>query len=319
MFLWWLAGALSVVGGTVAVIAGGVAGGAFGLVVTLVAVVALLLTLYLLVYRMAWLALGVPSLPDPGDLIPPPGPGTLPDPATTNYLDEERERRPRAFMIGMNAAATSILASVQFGPVDPVVGNGIAIWVFAVVSLAAVPAVAATRVFQGVLGWTGWLSPMSLAASAIGFAFFVVNLPFAIASAAASGSGNWWPARVDWTSGVVETAGWGLARVFASAQAIGFTVGHFTFVLGGWGTDPASAQRTFTPVGPQPDPQSTPSAHEVGHSLDNVAFGGIRNLIALVDQQLLRNGLTAYTELTADSHVPHTGRYQVALWSGSGN
>jgi hypothetical protein len=135
-------------------------------------------------------------------------------------------------------------------------------------------------------------------------------LLIALPSAIASGSGNWWPVRLDWTTGVVETAGGGL-NVISVPDARGGTVGHFTFILADWATNPALVQGTFTPTGPSVNF----SAHEVGHCLDNVAFGGLRNLIAAVDQLVFANQATAYTELTADSHVPQIGRFQIPMWS----
>jgi hypothetical protein len=265
---------------------------------------------YIRAYVIAWNSIPVSALADLDAVPAPTPPAIIPNPATANYVGGAGERNSRAFMIGLNAAVNAGLA-LGFTGIDPSLGIGIAVWDFVIVSLAAAPSISANRVFQGVLGWTGWISPTSLVASLVGFVGFVINLPFAIGSAIAAGSGVS-PIRIDWTSGVIETAGGGLFNLVSVATAVAGTAGQFSFMLATLGTNSAAVQGTFTPTAPSP---LNPSAHEVGHSLDYVAFGGLRNLIALFDQVLLGNLGTAYTELTADSHVPTIGRFQVNMWS----
>lgn len=313
MFFWWLAGVLFTVTAVIITIMAGVAGGPVLLVIIAFVMTLAWLFAYIRAYMIAWNAIPVSGLVDIIDLDP--ATGTSPNAGTTNPINRDGEQNMRAFMIGLNAAVNAGLAfAILLNTLDINIAIFIAAWDFVVISLAAAPPVSNNRVFQGVLGWTGWIAPMSLAASLVGFIGFVINLPFAIASAVASGTGAWWPARIDWTTGVIETAGGGfITLITTEAAAAAGTAGHFSFLLAGFGTDPTTVQNTFTPTAPSPTLNA--SAHEVGHSLDYVAFGGLRNLIALFDQVIFRNRSTAYTELTADSHVPHEGRFQVNMWS----
>lgn len=312
MFFWWLVGVLAVVTAVVIAILAATAGGPLlgGIIAIVMAI--LLLLAYIRAYLIAWHSIPVSALVDSDATPPLTSNPLLPFGDVPNYVGGTGERHPRAFMIGLNAATNAGLA-LGFMQVDPTLGIAITLWDFVVVSLAAAPPVSANRVFQGVLGWTAWISPTSLVASAVGLFVFVLNLPFAVASAIASGAGVWWPVRLDWASGAIETAGGGLVNLVTASGFGGGTVGHFSFITAAWGTDPTDVQETFTPTAPSP---LNKSAHEVGHCLDYVAFGGIRNLIALFDQLVFSNRTSAYTELTADSHVPSIGRFQVNMWSG---
>ena len=311
MFFWWLGGVLVAAAAILITFLAGVAGGPVLLTIMAIVMALAVLFAYIRAYVIAWNSIPVSGLVD---IDGSPATGVAPTPGTPNLVGGPGERNSRAFMIGLNAVVNAALAfAILFNPVDPGSALFIAIWDFVVVSLAAAPAVSTNRVYQGVLGWTGWISPMSLAASLVGFIGFVINLPFAIASAVASGTGVWWPVRLDWTTGVVETSGGGFISLLTVIPAAAGTAGHFSFILAPFGTDPTTVQSTFTPTAPPA--ALNPSAHEVGHSLDYVAFGGLRNLIALFDQVILGNRATAYTELTADSHVPHPGRFQVNMWS----
>ncbi len=294
----WLAGVIFTIV-AVALTAGAfVAGGPIlGTIVAVIMLVAYIAA-YVRAYFIARATLNTPPL----------GNRPLPWAGTTNYIDSQGERNNRAFMIGMNAALTGGL-TLGATALDPVMGVGLAIWNFVVVSLAAIPAVSTNRYYQGIIGWTGWTSPTSLLGSLVGFIVFVANLPFAIAIGA--GSGNWWPVRFDWRTGVVELTG-GFLHFISTPTAVGGTVGHFSFII-----DTTLPPGTFWPTGPVPDsgPGSSPQAHEVGHCLDYVAFGFLRNILALVDQVMMGSGIGAYTEMTADSHVPHFGRFQVNMWT----
>lgn len=219
----------------------------------------------------------------------------------------------RAFSIGLTAALNTAGVALVAGIIIPGFGATLAPvlmpWAFIVTSLAAIPAVSRNRFFQGVLGWSGWIFPMSLIASVFGFVWFVVNAPFALVSGLAGGG---WPFRIDWSTGAIETVG-GVTGLISIPTAAAGTVGHFVFVLAPFGTNPAPLQQPF--VVAAPPATLNVAAHETGHTLDYIAFGGFRVLFALVDQVILGNSFTAYTELTADSHVPNVGRIQVRMWT----
>lgn len=241
---------------------------------------------------------------------------TAPNPVPNNPT----ELGARAFSVGLTAALNAAGAPALAGVLVPGLGAALtpllAPWAFVVTSLAALPAVSRNRFYQGVLGWSGWTFPMSLIASIVGFVWFVINLPFAIASGIAGGG---WPLRIDWSTGAIETVG-GITGLISTGTALAGTVGHFVFVLrtptgisATFGANPAIFQQPF--VVANPPATTNVAAHETGHTLDYTAFGGFRVLFALIDQVILGNSFNAYTELTADSHVPNVRRLQVRVWS----
>ena len=240
--------------------------------------------------------------------------GFFPNGATANPLpDDQTELCARAFSVGLTAALNTAGAPVLGAVLVPEIGLALSPllgpWAFIVTSLAAIPTVSQNRFYQGVLGWSGWIFPLSLIASVFGFIWFAINLPFAIASGIAGGG---WPFRIDWSTGAIETVG-GLTGLISVANAGAGTVGHFVFVLAPFGANPATFQQAFV-VAAAPAVLNVP-AHETGHTLDYTAFGGFRVLFAAIDQLVLGNSFTAYSELTADSHVPNRGRIQVRVWS----
>lgn len=239
---------------------------------------------------------------------------TVVNPGTPNPLPANAtELNARGFAVGLTAALNAVGAPVIAIVVFPVAGALaaplIAPWAFVVTSLAAIPAVSRNRVYQGILGWSGWIFPMSLIASAVGFVWFGINFVPALISGAAGGG---WPFRIDWSTGAIETVG-GITSFISIPTAAAGTVGHFVFVLAPLGANPTAFQQNFTPA--TPPAVFNVATHETGHTLDYVAFGGFRVLLALFDQVIAGNRTTAYSELTADSHVPNRGRIQVRVWS----
>jgi hypothetical protein len=202
----------------------------------------------------------------------------------------------RGVLIGLNAAVNTILLELI-----PVVGPLIATWAFVVISLAAVLFVARNRVYQGFLGWSGWLFPLSWLATAVGLLLFIVNIPFAFT---AFGIGAF---AIDWTTGVIETRG-GLSGITGFVG--GFSLGNFTFLAGA--TAAAAAPGRFT--------APSISSHETGHSLNTAAMGGVVLWINAVDENIvpMRANL-AYGELTAEGHsrnMPGTpsADFSLRLW-----
>lgn len=208
----------------------------------------------------------------------------------------------RGVMIGLSAATNAMVLGLM-----PVVGPVLAGWAFTVISLAAIIFVARNRVYQGFLGWSGWLFPLSYLATAVGLLLFIINIPFAFT---AFGLGAF---AIDWTTGVIETRG-GITAVTGFAG--GFSLGNFTFL---------------TSVGPPvggvagaalPGRFTTPSisSHETGHSLNTAAMGGVVLWINAVDENTAPGRLNlAYGELTAEGHAmnmpgPPLVDFSIRLW-----
>lgn len=200
----------------------------------------------------------------------------------------------RGFMVGMTAALNwSLLALLP-----PPLNLFLSAWAFVVISLAAAGPVALNRVYQGFLGWSAWLFPVSYPATAVGLLLFLLN---AIPAAAAGGGLRVF--RIDWTTGVLETAG-GITGVTGFVG--GFSLGNFNFLT------PTAGQPAFT--------APTLSSHETGHTLNTAALGGVVLWINAVDENLFPKRLNlAYGELTAESHtmgLPGTPRstFFVRIW-----
>jgi hypothetical protein len=181
----------------------------------------------------------------------------------------------RGFLIGMTAAINAAIIALV-----PLIGTTLAAWVFTIGSLAIVRIVSINQIYQGFLGWSAWLFPMSYFATAIGAILFVINIPFAFA---AGGPGAF---RIDFTTGTIETAG-GLSGITGFVG--GFSLGNFNFVTPG-------LQGVFT--------ASNVSSHEAGHSLNTAIFGGLVLWINAIDENIppLRKLNLSYGELTAESH-----------------
>jgi hypothetical protein len=173
----------------------------------------------------------------------------------------------------------------------------LAILIASVPFLAVFPVLARNRVYQAVLGWTAWLLPASYPATFVGLLLFVVNAPFAILAA------GFYAIRLDISTGVIETTG-GIINI--AGYSGGFSLGNFTFLANMGGL---AGQGSFS--GP------SVSSHEIGHSLNTAAFGGIMLWINAVDENVppFRRLHKAYGEMTADSHSGMPGHMIVALWS----
>jgi hypothetical protein len=201
----------------------------------------------------------------------------------------------RGTLIGLSAAVNTVLLSLLPGP-----GIALGAWAFIVISLAAVIFVARNRVYQGFLGWSGWLFPLSYLAIVVGLLLFVVNIPFAFSTFGLAAF------AIDWTTGVIETRG-GLTGITGFNG--GFSLGNFNFLTLGTaaGAGPAPA-RFVTP---------TVSSHETGHSLNTAATGGVVLWINAVDENIFPRRINlAYGELTAEGHarnMPGAPRAQFSL------
>ena len=266
---------------------------------TLSLLVAFLLSLFVLIFGYV-LGYGIatasiaPLLPGVTGLVAPIFPlATLaPAPAMPTVVPATSgEYFGRGLMIGISAMTNSVLlAQIPFA------GVVLASWAFTVISLTAVIFLARNPYFQGFLGWSAWLFPVSYLATFVGLLLFIINIPFALILVGPAAF------NFDWTTGVVHTAG-GLATIATTAN--GFSLGNFTFVR----ALPVAGAFTAPSV----------DSHETGHSLNTAAFGGVVLWINAIDQNVLppRRNL-AYGELTAESHAQLFGttrsRFYHNLW-----
>lgn len=229
---------------------------------------------------------GVPTL-----AFPLPTPIATPGAVAVTVPATSGEFFARGMLIGLSVATNALLLGLV-----PFIGPVLAAWAFIVISLGAIVFVARNRIYQGFLGWSAWLFPLSYLATGVGFLLFLANIPFAFA---AFGLGAF---QIDWTTGVIETAG-GLSGVTGFIG--GFSLGNFNFV-------------TALPT-PGDFVVASLSSHETGHTLNTAAFGGIVLWINAIDENIAPRRMNlAYGELTAEGHANNFGAprndYSLRLW-----
>jgi hypothetical protein len=280
------------------------------IVVFLLALVAIFLA-YFVVYFVGYLiatAAITPLLPGltgvPGLAFPIGGPLGTPGNVPVTVPATSGEFFARGLMAGFNASVNFLLIMLLVG-FDPFWAPIVASYAFIVISLVTIVFVARNRVYQGFLGWSGLLFPVSYLATFPGLLLFLFNT---IASVIARSPG--FTVTLDFTTGVVESSD-GFIVGLTSFTGGGFSLGNFTFLIG---TGPLAA---FT--------VPSTSSHETGHSLNTAAFGGVVLWINAVDENIApfaRFNL-AYGELLAEGHsrvmvgtpVPAaTPDYSLRLW-----
>lgn len=282
-----------VIGGLIGIFAGLAIVG-WGQPMTVVVAAIAIILVYVVAYSIATRSIA-PLLPPlvRGTITFPAGGRIFPASGSATTIPATRgEYFARGLMIGLTAALNyMILRQV------PVVGPPLSVWALVVISLGAIVFVARNRVYQGFLGWSGWLFPVSWAATIVGLGLFLINL---IPAYAAGGVRAF---RLDWTTGVIDTTG-GLTGITGFAG--GFSLGNFIFLTAP--RDPGTATQPST------------ASHESGHSLNTALFGGIVLWINAVDENVWpRRRNLAYGEMCAEGHArampgPPLNDFSVRLW-----
>jgi MFS family permease len=196
----------------------------------------------------------------------------------------------RGFMIGFNAGMNGVLAGAIFGPA---VGVALGVINF----LATFDGIAQSPVYQGILGWSSWLMPMSWGATGLGLIVFVINLVVAGVTFQ-----QWDAARidklaVDWKTGSIVMVG-GVIR-----NGTAFNMGNFVYI------DPG-----YVVAG---DPEKSYEAlvrHETGHTLSVAAFGTAFHLYDFIGENVVGAGKQDYGERIAESHANRPGDPVIPMW-----
>jgi RHS repeat-associated protein len=199
----------------------------------------------------------------------------------------------RGFMIGFNAGMNATIATALFGPV---VGVTLGVINF----LATFDGIARNPVYQGILGWSSWLMPMSWGATGLGLVFYVFNL----VAAGVTGNGSWWGAgakidklAIDWKTGSIVMLG----GVIHGPTA--FNSGNFVFMNPGY-VNGSSPDQTYNAV----------LAHETGHTLSVAAFGTAFDFADLLGENVFGGQDHDYGEEIAESHANRPGRPTIPMW-----
>lgn len=243
------------------------------------------LLIYLLGYVIATMAIG-PLLPAAtgNPTLSFPLAAAAPTPGTTSVVltPTPGESFARGLIVGFNATVNFLLI-LMLAAFDPVWAPIAAAFAFLVISLAAILAVAGTRLYQGLLGWSAWFFPVSWVATLAGLILFIFNgMAWVVARNTPFGM------TLDFTTGVVESSDGFILNL--SGFSGGFSLGNFNFLM----RQTTSAAFTIQSV----------SSHETGHSLNTAACGGVVLWINAVDENLVpfaRQNL-AYGELLAEGH-----------------
>ena len=191
----------------------------------------------------------------------------------------------RGFMIGFNAGLNAVIGTALFGPV---IGVSLGVINF----LAAFDNVAGNKVYQGILGWSSWLMPMSWAVTTVGLAIFTFNAVAAIWRGAFFAA-NIDSIQLDWGTGTIVMHGGLIQASTWNPNGIGFNMGNFAFLDTGSRGDPAYA-------------------HETGHTLGIAAFGSIAfGVISGTEDAVTKE---SYSEALAESHDPNPLHPQPGDW-----
>jgi RHS repeat-associated protein len=184
----------------------------------------------------------------------------------------------RGMMIGINAGLNGVLLYGIFGSVA--IGVGIGVLGF----LASFDTIAKNEGYQGILGWSNWLMPMSWVVLGFGILFVIF-----------SGT-SIKEVKIHWKTGNIVVHGGLIANW--NTEETAFNMGNFTFVHESKDIDYANQ-------------------HEFGHNLSLAAFGSVFHLVGWIDQNfaLWREesaGKNAYSERIADSNDPDAKGERVA-------
>lgn len=177
-------------------------------------------------------------------------------------------------MIGFTAGANAFIGGVLFGPI---VGAALGIVTF----LAVIPPIARSDVYQGILGWSSYVMPMSWPGHAIGVLLFVVNIVPAIFTLNQVDAVSIRDIVIDWKTGNIFTVGGWVGDIPARA----FNMGGFSYVNESRYVGGEIIPATFE--------------HESGHMLSNAAFG-----IFQATRAFEGDGLNSFWERIAESNVP---------------
>lgn len=202
----------------------------------------------------------------------------------------------RGLLIGVNAGMNLVFAALVFGLIFGLVaGLIIGITLGVINFLAAFDTIAQSEVYQGILGWSSWLMPMSWVVVGLGVVMWVLNVLGFLLTFGQVDALKIDEMRVDWKTGTIFTKGGWISNLNAWDTA--FNMGNFAFVDTNF-TDPNWAME-----------------HEAGHSLNLGAFGSIFHFIGFVDEVIAGGGSNAYSEQLAEGNDPTSPGPTLPMWT----
>ena len=217
------------------------------------------------------------------------------------YLVARTRHDPAAaagqFMPGLLLGFTTGINAVLL---EAIVGLVPALIICAIPLLAVIEPLASSDVFQAPLGWVNLLLPMSWPILAVGLVLLVLTGLLALVNLLLRT--DFLKVRklnVDAKTGTLVVDGGFGGNINLNQHSDGYNVG-IAYLRSGHSTDYLRE-------------------HESGHTLNLAIFGWVVHLIGAFDENVFGGGVSAYTELFAESNVPstypeHTGRPIFPMW-----
>jgi hypothetical protein len=206
----------------------------------------------------------------------------------------------RGLMIGINAGLNFAIAYALLNLALPHPGTefhpaalGIAIGLGAINFSTVFSLLSQNGVYQGLIGYLNWFLPMSWPIVALGLVFFLLNLLgglcLGLPGVAFCKLERF---TVDWKTGTLFIKGGWISN--ANPIDTAYNMGNFSFVDSAY--------------------HGMAIEHEAGHTLNLAAFGSLFHLLGAADENIIRRGHYAFSELLAESNVPSTSDPSLAMW-----
>lgn len=200
----------------------------------------------------------------------------------------------RGWLVGLNAALNGFLAfslvALFAGPAAAVV-VGVALGSLDFLTVFA--PISQSELYQGFLGWTNWLMPMSWPIVALGLLFYIVSFLLHGVTRGKVPYLHIEKLGADWKTGTFFMRGGLIANLNYLDTA--FNMGDFSFVdykSGEWHKE-----------------------HEAGHTLNLAAFGCVFHLIGAIDENATPRGANAFSERLAESNATGTEGGNIPMWA----
>ncbi len=213
----------------------------------------------------------------------------------------------RGFLIGFNAGMNATLLTMM-GPVGAFLGGLLGTMIF----LGAFDSIASNEIYQGIMGWSNWLMPMSWLVTGVGLIMWVLNglghLIFWSIPSLWGGGIQFFRIdgmRMDWSTGMLATRGGWVSNLNTIDTA--YNMGNWAFVDSQSFERDAAGNVILDAAG---NPvEAWHLDHEAGHNLNLAAFGSIFHFVGFIHEMGTGAGSTAWSEVLADSNDGHPGMW----------
>ena len=212
----------------------------------------------------------------------------------------------RGWIMGINWGINMLLLFMLLFGSDPIFYGSILL----VQLLAVIPALSASPVLQGFIGWFGWIMPMAWPSTFLGIVIFLLNLICRAVSLPsvtlpanfpipALAGGTLYSAItaiiIDWGTGCLVMRGG-----FFTINQGAYNLGNILFV------HTSNVGAAFTTI----------VRHETGHTLNVSSMGSAFHVINAIDENIVQpaTGFRAYGEMAAESHRRAPGSPFIDLW-----